>query len=102
MAKEQGSLESGYYEMELVEILEDAVRREVGARDFYLTSAQNPHNKPETKAMFEMLAREEERHAVIIRGRLEENQMRVKAITFKGPYGIPESHSSTSGPEPRP
>ena len=102
MAKEHGSLESGYYELELVEILEDALRREMEARNYYLTSAQDPHHKTETKAMFEMLAGEEERHAAIIRGRLEENQMRVKAITFKGPYGIPESHSSTSGPEPRP
>ena len=102
MAKEQGSLESGYYEMELVEILEDALRREMEARNYYVTSAQDPHHKPETKAMFEMLADEEERHAAIIRGRLEENRMRVKALTWKGPHGIPESHSSTSGPEPRP
>ncbi len=87
--------QSGHFEKQLVAILEDALRRERDAQQYYLNAAKDPSNRSETASMFELLAREEGVHASIIEGRLLENQRRVAVIDWQGALGVDITKTAT-------
>ena len=72
-----------YYEHELIGVLEEALRREHEARDFYLTAAAQRPWKPESKKMLEWLGGEEQKHADLITAHVEDIQKRLKWIHYK-------------------
>lgn len=72
-----------YYEDEAVGVLEDSLRREWEARDYYASSAEKRPWKPETKQLLEWLAGEESKHARLITEHLDEIKKRLEWIRYK-------------------
>ena len=70
------------YERELVQMLEESLQREKQTQEYYRKAAEKAGLNPETKAMFELLAAEEEAHVEMIQGRLTENRRRLAAIEW--------------------
>jgi len=72
-----------YFEDEAVGVLEDALRREYEARDYYVSSAERRPWKPETKQLLEWLAGEESKHVQLISEHLDEIKKRLDWIRYK-------------------
>ncbi len=72
-----------YYEDELIGVLEEALRREHQARDFYLALAEQRPWKAESKEMLDWLAGEEKKHADLIGGHVDDLRRRLAWIHYK-------------------
>jgi rubrerythrin len=83
MAEPGGEQKYEYYEDELIGVLEEALRREHEARDFYLTSAKQRPWKPESKKMLDWLADEEKKHAELIAEHVDDIKRRLAWIHYK-------------------
>ncbi len=83
MVVPEGEHKYEYYEDELIGVLEEALRREHEARDFYLTSAQQRPWKPESKEMLDWLANEEKKHAELITEHVDDIRRRLAWIRYK-------------------